>query len=178
MKKGWFFFIIYLILSSYVHAEAPANLEGMTIVKQWTDYEDKLNEMPDFIWGNHEGADRIGLYVEFANGVKGSVTYRNLKKSDIWEKGATSTPIEPDTRTGIFADDRSSPLHYLRNIPASLVKKEPGNSLPMAWITLWTPFTHNFDLDYLNSNGSQFRARVPGWGYVTITTYAVPINLF
>ncbi len=161
-----------------VYSEAPPRLEGMEKIKQWTDYEDKLNEMPDFIWGHHEGADRVGLYVEFADGTKGSVTYSGLKKSTIWKKGYTNKPIEPDTRTGMFKVDKTSPLHFIRNIPASLVVKQPGSALPMAWITLSTPYTANFDLDYLNSNGSQFRARVPGWGYVTITTYAVPINLF
>ena len=75
-----------LIAFTSVYAEPPEELEGMKKIKQWTDTENKHDEMPEFIWGDYEVSNMIGLYVEFANGLVGSVTYDNLIKANIWNK--------------------------------------------------------------------------------------------
>ncbi len=167
-------FVACLIFINPVHAEPPDVLEGMKKIKQWTDYENKFNEMPSYIWGNHDGADRVGIYVEFHNGLTGSVTYNNLVKIDIWNRRHGTKMVYPTTSTGFFVHNHTRPLHILRNIPTSC--KGEAFCLPMAWANITMPFSANFDLDYQDSNGSHFRAERKGWISVTITTYAVPIS--
>jgi hypothetical protein len=169
-----------LVFAVSVHAEPPDELEGMKRIKQWTDYENKSGEMPSFVWGDHDGADRVGIYVEFASGLKGSATYRDLTKADIWNKETgvnLPSAVRPETATGFFAADKNSPLHFLRNVPAYCgYKPVRSNCLPMAWSTLSMPLTNNFDLDYNNQRGSHLRLSQRGWNWAIIAVYAVPVK--
>jgi hypothetical protein len=47
-------------------------------------------------------------------------------------------------------------------------------SLPMAWaeLSFISPFSNNFDLDFNNQNGSNFRASASGWDFVDIALYS------
>lgn len=182
MKSLPLIVLTILTLTTAGYAEPPDKLEGMKKINQWTDYENKRNEMPGFVWGEHNKADRVGIYVEFASGLKGSATYRDLTKADIWnkEEGIGLPAVSPETATGFFAADKKSPLHFLRNVPAycGYVPNLRSNCLPMAWSTLSMPLTVNFDLDYNNQGGSHLRLSQGGWNWAIIAVYAVPINLF
>lgn len=176
MKYVFLIFIsVCLTFISPAYAEPPDELEGMKKIKQWTDYENKHDEMPSFIWGYHDRADRVGIYIEFAGGLTGSATYRDLIKTDIWNKehGIKLPGVSPEKVTGFFAADVNSPLHFLRNVPVHC-NANPNITycLPMAWSTLTMPFSINFDLDYRNVNGSHFRASQQGWISVVIAVYA------
>ncbi len=162
MKKITFLFIS--LFAGAAHA-VPVNLDGMGLITQWTDNENQAGEMPGFVWGNSDslGADRVGLFVEFANGTNGSLTYSGV--SGLWN--TTFPGIAEDTATGIFT--QAGNLHFLFNTAPTLTFPD---ALPMAWIRNTIPFASNFDLDYHEINGSNFRASVTGWQSATIATYS------
>lgn len=139
---------------------APIILDGLGIVGQWTDYENSANDMPLTPWGTSDtdGADRVGIYVEYANGLTGSASYSGA--SALWNQCCTNIGA-PDTFSGFFTS--SAVLHGLSNT---------GFGLPMAWTSLSNAFTGNFDLDYSEANGSEWRARTGGWESVEITLYS------
>lgn len=143
----------------------PITLEGMNMIMQWTDFEKEHNELPNKIWGTSdiEGADVIGLYVEFKNGLSGSVTYSGV--ADKWNTYTTYTTAA--TATGFFTS--AGPNHHLYNVDATNTYPE---ALPMAWKWFVMPYSKNFDLDYNECNGSHFRANSLGWGYATFATYS------
>ena len=131
----------------------------MGLITTWTDLESGSGEMPASIFGQShiEGADRIGLYVEFENGLSGSVTYSGV--AGLWN--SIFTGITAESATGFFTN--AVGLHMLYNV---------GTTLPMAWEDFSMPFSGNFDLDYNNALGSHFRANVAGWGSATFATYS------
>ena len=158
--------MLCLALLTSTPARAGVMLEGMGMVKQWVDFEDQLNEMPDNIWGTSDtdGADRIGLAVEFENGLSGSVTYSGV--SGLWNT-ANFPGVAADTSTGFFTS--ASGLHFLFNTPRTTSYPD---ALPIAWVSFSMPFSGNFDLDYNNFFGSNFRASTTGWGSGTFTTFS------
>jgi hypothetical protein len=147
---------------------APITLEEMGIVGQWTDLETTSGEMPANPWGNSDAlhADRVGIYVEYANGLTGSATYSGL--TNLWG-GCCSINgglgIAPDTETGFFASvtNNYANLHGIDN---------QGFILPMAFTALTNQFTNNFDLSYENFGNSTWRASQSGWQSVQITLYS------
>jgi len=168
MKSLPLIVLTILIFANSVYAEPPDTLEGLKKIKQWTDYENKSGEMPPFIWANVQGTDRVGLYVEFADGTTGSITYRGIE-AEWWNRPNGFRPgLLATTRTGFFLVGRNKRLRHLRNIP-----KQCGHPycLPMAWRGLKIFFSDEFDLDYKNINGSHFRASWPGWKSVVFATY-------
>jgi hypothetical protein len=128
----------------------------------WTDYESQSGDMPGYIWGNSdtESADKIGLRVEFAGGLSGTVVYSGV--SSLWNT-PNFTGLGYESATGFFTD--AVGLHYLYNVAK-------GGTLPIAWSSFSMPFSGNFDLDYSESNGSNFRASTTGWQSATFTTYS------
>lgn len=152
---------IFLVLSTSVNA-IPVSLEGMEIIKQWTDFENQTGEMPANIWGSSDATneDRIGLHVVFDNGLEGSITYSGV--SGLWNTGFTS--LDADTATGFFTS--ANGLHGLFN---------NGYTLAIAWIDFAMPFSNNFDLDYTDYIGSHFRANVSGWTSAEFTTYSTTV---
>jgi hypothetical protein len=155
-------------LSGLAHA-VPASLEGMGLLTQWVDSERTSNDMPDFIWGNSDtvSANRVGIYVEFANGQTGSATYSGV--AGLWNTGNFG-PIGPDTFTGFFS--AAGGLHFLFNTARTNVYPQ---ALPMAWDGFVSPFSNNFDLEYndpFNGLLSNFRASEAGWDFVTVGVYS------
>ncbi len=172
MKQKFVLASLLLVLSSFSFA-APVTLEGMNQIMQWTDYENQSGEMPGFIWGtsDSDNADQIGLYVEFANGLTGSVTYSGV--SGLWNQSSFS--LAADTATGFFTN--ASNMHILFNNAPSVNYPQ---ALAIAWESFVMDFSNNFDLDYNEDLGSNFRASVAGWESATFTTYsstasAVPV---
>jgi len=161
-----------LLLSTQLAFAVPTSLEGLGLVSQWRDAENTLNDIPNDPWGISDNvfADSVGIYVEFANGIVGSATYVGLDASD-WNQ-CCAFIATPDTMTGAFTN---ADLHGLNH-----------SSLPMAWgqLSIISPFSNNFDLDYNNQNGSNFRASATGWDYVDIGLYSsaaavpAPASLF
>lgn len=139
---------------------APILLDGLAMVGQWTDYENSANDMPLDPWGTSDtdSADRVGIFVEYANGLTGSASYSGA--AGLWNQCCTTIGA-PDTFSGFFTS--SAVLHGLNNT---------GSGLPMAWTILNNAFTGNFDLDYSESFGSEWRASSAGWGSVEITLYS------
>ena len=111
-------------------------------------------------WGTSDtdNADRVGIYVEYANGLTGSASYSGA--AGLWNQCCT-TINGPDTFSGFFTSNAI--LHGLNNT---------GAGLPMAWTSLTNAFTNNFDLDYSESFGSEWRANTSGWQSVEITLYS------
>lgn len=144
----------------------PITLQGMNQIKEWTDLESASDDMPDFIWGTSDidGADRIGLHVEFADGLSGSITYTGIV--GLWNM-SNFTGVSADTATGFFTE--AVGLHFLFNTAATNTYPE---ALPMAWQRFEMPYSNNFDLDYNNFFGSNFRASVEGWESAVFTTYS------
>lgn len=150
-------------------AAAPMTLQGMGMVSQWTDFANKDGEMPLHPWGNSDlkNADRVGFYVEYANGTTGSATYSGL--ANHWGGCCSlnnSYGIAPTTASGFFV---GTSLHYagLHGIDNS------GNfPLPAAWYDLRNEFTGNFDLSFENYQHSTWRATNINWQSVTITLYS------
>lgn len=167
-----------LLLSALVPATASAQetLNGLMRVGDWTDFENSAGDMPATVWGNCDElqADAVGIRVDFNDGTSGTATYSNL--ADKWntdhdfEEGFPGLIVGP--ATGFLA---SCPfLHYLYN---------DGINLPMAWHDCSMAFAGNFDLDYDESGGSNFRADQAGWvsarfqtycGQLAVTTSAAP----
>ena len=139
---------------------APTSLDGLGIVGQWTDFEASANDMLVNPWGTSDtdNADRVGIFVEYANGLIGSASYSGA--AGLWNQCCTSIS-GPDTFSGFFTS--SAILHGLNNT---------GSGLPMAWTSLSNTFSGNFDLDYSESNGSEWRANSSGWESVEITLYS------
>lgn len=151
---------------------APATLDGMGLIKQWTDVEGQLNDMPDFIWGTSDAAlaNRIGLYARFANGLEGTITYSGV--AGRWNTG-NFAGIAADNATGFFT--AAVGLHFLYNTAATNNYPE---ALPIAWEDFVMQFSGNFDLDYNDQNfgTSDFRASIQGWGSVEIATYSSAVD--
>lgn len=161
-------FLVASTLAAGLAQAAPTTLDGMGLIKVWTDTETTLNDMPDFIWGTSDtdGANRIGLYVEFANGLTGTVTYDNIASR--WNT-SNFPGIAAASFTGFFAS--AGGLHFLYNTAAT--NTYPA-ALPIAWDSFVMAFSNNFDLDYNDQNfgNSDFRGSVAGWGSVQIATYS------
>lgn len=160
-----------LLFSSHAWA-VPISLEGLGLIKQWTDFENQAGEMPGFVWGNSDTllADSIGIYVEFADGTNGSLTYSGV--AGAWNTSNTGIFANPglafDTATGFFSTGTGG-LHFLYN---SAPTTGFPQALPMAWLGNTIPYSSNFDLDYNETNGSNFRASTTGWGFAMIATYS------
>lgn len=145
-------------------AWAQDTLEGLPKVAEWTDLETTAGELPDMIWGNCDtiGADAAGIIVEFDDGSTGSAVYYNL--ADKWNtdydtnSGFPGLVVGP--LTGILSE--CTDLHFLYN---------NNSTLPMAWNACSVPAASNFDLDYGEQNGSNFRASTTGWVSATFQTY-------
>lgn len=148
------------VANTNVAVAAPTTLDGLGIVGQWTDFESSANDMLLNPWGTSDAdnANRVGIFVEYANGLTGSASYTGA--AGLWNQCCT-TISGPDTFSGFFTS--SAILHGLNNT---------GSGLPMAWTTLNNAFTHNFDLDYGESVGSEWRATTSGWVSVEITLYS------
>ncbi len=147
---------------------APVTLGGMGVVSQWTDFENQSGEIPAHPWGNSDTlhADRVGIYVEYANGLTGSATYSGVATH--WGSGSNQgfAGISPDSATGFFASFTNfgyAQLHILDNT---------GFVLPMAWVDLRNQYTSNFDLSFENFRNSTWRADSAGWQSVQITLYS------
>lgn len=150
-----------LSIGSTVAISAPVTLEGMGIVGQWTDFENQAGDLPAMPWGNSDtlGADRIGLHVEFAGGLTGTVTYSGV--SSLWNSQFVGSGLPADTATGFFTT--AERIHFLVNT---------GVNFPIAWTGFVMLFSNNFDLDYSESNGSNFRASTSGWESAIFTHYS------
>lgn len=163
MRKGICLLVaLFMSLSAWSANAAPVTLQGMGMVSQWTDLETGNGEMPASVWGNSDVlmSDRVGIYVEFANGLTGSATYSGL--SGLWNSGFSNKAAV--TKTGFFNNAGGDALHGLFN---------NGVNLPMAWSALAMPFSNNFDLDYnVNQFNSHFRASVSGWQSAVFSTYS------
>ena len=156
---------VILSISSFANA-GLIQLDGMGSIMEWTDLESTAGEMPDFIWGNSDAlnADKVGLYIELADGRTGSLVYSGV--SGLWN--STFSNLAPDIATGVFAN--SPFLHFLFNTAKTLTYPQ---ALPMAWSNATiSGVTGNFDLSYHEQVGSNFRASTVGWESVTITTYS------
>lgn len=155
-------------LAAGIAQAAPATLSGMGQIKSWTDSETRLNDMPDSIWGSSDvdGANRIGLYVSFANGLTGTVTYNNI--SSLWNTD-NFTGVAFESATGFFSN--AGGLHFLFNTPAT--NTYPA-ALPIAWDDFVMDFSYNFDLDYNDQDfgNSDFRGTVGGWETAEFATYS------
>ena len=152
------------LVSATTAIAAPISLDGMGIISQWTDYENQAGDMPANIWGTSDATseDRIGLHVIFANGLEGSVTYSGV--SGLWNTHSGFS-LAFDNATGFFT--AAGGLHHLHN---------DTWTLPMAWTSFVMPFSNNFDLDYAEYLGSNFRASTAGWGSAVFTTYSSAVS--
>lgn len=159
------------IFSAFVTTSAvavPMTLEGMGKLSEWTDFERLLGEMPANPWGTSDTqhANRVGIYVSYANGLTGSATYSGVANS--WggccNIGGGYPGLSPDTATGFFVGTGAyAGLHGLDNA---------GFILPMAWVDLRNEFTGNFDISYEEQGQSTWRADKGGWGSVVIALYS------
>ncbi|MCP4089887.1 MAG: hypothetical protein GY746_08840 [Gammaproteobacteria bacterium] len=142
----------------------PLTLEGMGKITSWIDLETTSGEMPGKIWGTSDTdlADRVGIFVKFANGLEGTATYSGV--SGLWNT-TNFTNLAADTKTGFFDNAGGDRLHFL-------VNSALGGTLPMAWDQLVMAFSGNFDLDYNTYFGSHFRASVAGWASAEFATYS------
>lgn len=177
MKKSLLFSLLAGLFGSVVGIEQayaiPASLEGLGLVSQWTDYENASGEMPANPWGNSNIllADKVGIYVQYANGLTGSATYSGV--ANAWGGCCDLNGIgqlAPTTATGFFVGTGNyANLHGLDN---------NGFILPMAWTDLTNQFTDNFDLSFENFGNSTWRASQSGWEFVDIALYssAVAVN--
>jgi len=162
-----------LVLSSNAYA-TPITLNGLGMIKQWTDTEAVSDEMPDFIWGTSDtdGANRIGLHVLFADGTEGSATWNGV--SGLWNT-SNFTPLASDFSTGFMTT--LGGIHFLFNTAATNTYPQ---ALPLAWAGSVMPFSNNFDLDYndpFNGINSNFRASVRGWSSAVFTTYSDTVGV-
>lgn len=158
-----------LMVTGTAATALPLSFDGMNQIKEWRDNEDQTDEMPGNVWGNSDsqGVDRIGIYVEFANGVTGGISFDGV--APYWNSHDENTPFAGVTvrqAFGFFADYDEAGLHYLYNEAA-------GGKLPIAWrFNPTTPFGRNVELDYRdNVRGSEFRV-TSSFDYVDIATYA------
>lgn len=160
---------LFLALLVGSASAAPLTLNGLGMIKQWTDTEAVSDEMPDFIWGTSDtdGANRIGLHVLFADGTEGSATWTGV--AGLWNT-SNFTPLLPDFSSGFMTTFNG--IHFLFNTAAT--DTYPA-ALPLAWNGSVMPYSNNFDLDYndpYNGLKSNFRASVAGWGSAVFTTYS------
>jgi hypothetical protein len=153
-------FGVSLLVATGAAVAVPASLEGLGLVNQWRDSERTSNDIPADPWGTSDNlfANRVGIFVQFANGLTGSATYSGITASH-WNQ-CCGNIARPDTFTGAFTN---AMLHGLNHV-----------SLPMAWaeLSFISPFSNNFDLDFNNQNGSNFRASASGWDFVDIALYS------
>ena len=137
---------LVLSVSSFANA-GLIQLDGMGSIMEWTDLESTAGEMPDFIWGNSDSlnADKIGLYIELADGRTGSLVYSGVQ--GLWN--STFANLGADIATGVFANSPS--LHFLFNTAKALTYPQ---ALPAAWgdATI-SGVTNNFDLSYIEQTG-------------------------
>jgi hypothetical protein len=156
---GFKLFVALAALCTSLSATSQTTLDGLDRVAEWTDLESTSNEMPAQVWGNCDAtsANRVGIKVEFENGTSGTATYSGV--SGLWNT-SNFTGINPDSAAGVFASCVG--LHFLNN---------NNGALPMAWEDCDMPIASNFDLDYVEANGSQFRATTTGWVSARIQTY-------
>lgn len=160
------------LLVPFAANSAPILLDGMGMQKQWTDNEGTTGEMPDFVWGDSDtaGADKIGMYVDFADGTTGSIVYSGV--APYWNTSGAAFPgVTLELATGFFASYTTAGLHFLYNT----VETFAGSAqLPIAWANNpSTAYGGNVELDYNDSgSGSQFRISGAGWTSVEITTYS------
>lgn len=160
----------FAVVSCNVFAfAAPVTLGGMGIVGQWIDTPNGTAELPANPWGTSDiqHANRVGIYVEYSNGLTGSATYSGV--ANAWG-GCCSLngigSIAPDTATGFFVGNAAAGYGVLHGLD------NQGFILPMAWEDLSNQFTSNFDISYENFNNSTFRSDVADWGSVQITLYS------
>ena len=155
---------ICCLVAAVEASAAPILLQGMGITTQWTDFETGSGEMPAQPWGNSDllNADRVGIYVEYENGLTGSATYSGVAGNWGGCCGINGgLGLSPDTETGFFVGAGSyAGLHGIDN---------QGFILPMAFSSLSNQFTNNFDLSYENVCNSTWRASVACWNSVQIT---------
>lgn len=158
-----------LILAGGQVQAAPIMLEDLGLLTSWTDLETGNGELPDNIWVNSdvERADRIGIWVRFADGTEGSATYSGV--ADLWNTAFLD--LAADTKTGFFDVAGGDRLHFLFN-------SVDGGNLPMAWNGLEMPFSNNFDIDYFTyQSNSHFRASVAGWQSAEFAVYSTSGNI-
>lgn len=141
-------------------SSAQSTLDGLPRVAQWTDFENQAGELPVNIWGAcaSQNADRVGIRVDFNNGLTGFATYSGT--AGRWNV-STFPGIDPDSAGGFLAS--CTGLHFLFD--------NKNVDLPMAWESCSNAFSSNFDLDADEDNGSNFRASTTGWVSATFQTY-------
>ncbi len=153
---------IFCLAISQSHA-IPISLDGMGLASRWTDCEVTEGEMPVDAWGisNDVAADRIGVFVEFDNGLISWAVYSGLSVQD-WgvccTLGGSYSGIQPDQAEGFLS---GVGMHGLDQ-----------NNFVIAWNGAANPFAENFDLTYTEKNKSNFRASKPGWESVEIGLYS------
>jgi len=140
-------------------AISQSTLDGLDRVADWTDLENTLDDMPSSIWGTCDSTseNRVAIRIDLDDGSSGTMSYSGV--SGVWNSSNFAN-IPADTATGFFA--ACTNLHFLHNSTASL---------PMAFQSCDTSLANNFDLDYANANGSNFRAESTGWVSARIQTY-------
>lgn len=159
-----FVLLLAAVLAAPRPLSAQSTLDGMERVADWTDLETSSGDMPAVVWGDcdERRADRIGIRVDFDDGTSATAIYSNV--ADKWNtshdvsEGFPGLIVGP--ATGFLA---SCPkLHFLFN---------DGMELPMAWDDCSMAFSSNFDLDYSEDFGSNFRASQSGWISARFQTY-------
>lgn len=156
-------FSTLMLIGSHAQA-APIMLGDLGLLTTWTDLDTGNGEMPGQIWGSSDvdAADRIGIWVRFADGTEGSATYSGV--AGLWN--SVFADLAADTKTGFFDVAGGDRLHFLFNSAI-------GGTLPMAWNGLTTPYSSNFDLDYTyNPFNSHFRASVSSWESAEFAVYS------
>jgi hypothetical protein len=156
----WSRFLLAMCCAGAVNlACAQLTLDGLPRVDQWTDFENQAGELPVSPWGScsAQQADRVGIKVDFQDGTSGFATYSGV--ASLWNTG-DFPDILPDTVGGFFVGCNG--IHFLFN---------NGTSLPLAWDGCSMAFSGNFDLDYIEAFGSNFRATTTGWVQADFQTY-------
>ena len=130
----------------------------LVLAASWTDFENQSDELPAAPFGDcaTQGKDRVGIEVLFDDGTAASAVYSGV--SALWN--TTFAGLAPESATGFLAS--CTGLHFLF---------ANGSNLPMAWESCVMSFASNFDLDYIEANGSHFRAEETGWVSAQFTTY-------
>lgn len=163
-----------LVITGTAATALPLSFDDMSQIVEWRDNEGQRDEMPDYVWGNadSEGANRIGLYVEFADGTTGGISLEGVAPH--WNTHDEGTPFAGVTvrqAFGFFAGYDTAGLHYLYNNAATNTFPQ---ALPIAWRNNpGTPYGSNAELDYNDNHfGSEFRLS-NSFDYVDIATYAL-----
>lgn len=150
----------------------PMTLDGLPMIKQWTDNEGIRDEMPGFIWGtaDSDGVDTIGLYFEFQDGTTGGIVLSGVAPYWNTNTGPAFAGVTVESATGFFAAYAAAGVHFLYNTDVTTSYPE---ALPIAWVfNPATPFGSNVEPDYNDTaSGSELRISGTGWGYVNVATY-------